>query len=108
MANNFKSYLTKDVGTSASTIYTCPSATQTTLIGLSMGNTTASPVTANAYITRSAVDYYIVKGAVVPVGGSLVAVGGDMKVVLQPSDVLKVVSSAASSADVICSLLEIS
>lgn len=107
MANTFKSYLTKDVGTSASSVYTCPSATQTTLIGLSVGNTTTSPVTVDAYLTRSSVDYYIVKGATVPVGGSLVAVGGDMKVVMQAADVLKVVSSAASSADVIASLLEI-
>ena len=107
MANTFKSYLTKDVGTSASSVYTCPSATQTTLIGLSVGNTTTSPVTVDAYLTRSSVNYYIVKGATVPVGGSLVAVGGDMKVVMQAADVLKVVSSAASSADVIASLLEI-
>jgi len=107
MANTFKSNLTKNVGTSASSVYTTPSSTQTTLIGLSMGNTTSSPITIDAYITRSSVDYYIVKGATVPVGGSLVAVGGDMKVVLQAADVLKVVSSAASSADVVCSLLEI-
>lgn len=107
MANNFKSYLSKDVGTSAASVYTCPSATQTTLIGLSMSNTTVSPVTVSAYITRSSVDYYIVKGATLPVGGSLAAVGGDMKVVLQPSDILKVVSSAASSVDVTASLLEI-
>jgi hypothetical protein len=107
MANNFKSSLAKDVGTSASTVYTCPSATQTTLIGLCIGNTTTSPITASAYITRSAVDYYIIRNGTVPVGGSLVAVGGDMKVVLQPADALKVVTSAASSADVVCSLLEI-
>lgn len=108
MANNFKSFLSKDIGTSASSVYTCPSATQTTLIGLSIGNTTTSNVTASAYITRSGVDYFIVRNASVPVGGSLVAVGGDMKVVLQPSDVLKVVSSAASSLDAVASLLEIS
>ena len=107
MANTFKSNLTKNVGTSASSVYTTPSSTQTTLIGLSMGNTTSSPITIDAYITRSSVDYYIVKGATVPVGGSLVAVGGDMKVVLQAADVLKVISSAASSADVVCSFLEI-
>ena len=107
MANTFKSYPYKNVGTSAASIYTCPSATQTTLIGLSMANTSASPITSDAYITRSAVNYYLVKGATVPVGGSLVIVGGDQKVVLQPSDILYVVNSAASSGDVYCSLLEI-
>lgn len=107
MANTFKSYPVKDVGTSASTVYTCPSATQTTVIGLSVANTTTSPITSDAYITRSAVNYYLIKGATVPVGGSLVIVGGDQKVVLQTSDVLYVVNSAASSGDVYCSLLEI-
>ena len=106
MANLFKSFLSKDVGTSPATVYTCPSATQTTLIGLSIANTSASPITGDAYITRSAVDYYLIKDGVVPVGGSFVIVGGDQKVVLEPGDALKVISSAATSADVIVSVLE--
>jgi hypothetical protein len=107
MANLFKSFLSKDVGTSPATVYTCPSATQTTLIGLSIANTSASPITGDAYITRSAVDYYLVKDATVAVGGSLVIVGGDQKVVMEPTDVLKVETSAATSADCFASLLEI-
>lgn len=107
MANNFTSYLNKDVGTSAATVVTIGASTQTTVIGLACANTTASPVTANIYITRSGSDYYIVKNAVIPVGGSLVAVGGDMKVVLITGDVLKVVSSAASSIDAVTSVLNI-
>lgn len=105
--NTFKSYFSKNVGTSAASVYTCPSATQTTLIGLSMANTSAAPITTDAYITRSAVNYYLVKGATVPVGGSLVIVGGDQKVVMQASDVLYVVNSAATSGDCATSLLEI-
>ena len=58
-------------------------------------------------MTRSAVDYYLVKDATVAVGGSLVIVGGDQKVVLEPADVLKVETSAAASADCFASLLEI-
>ena len=107
MANTFKSFPSKNVGTSPATVYTCPSATQTTLIGLSVANTSASPITTDAYVTRSAVDYYLVKTATVAVGGSLVIVGGDQKVVLEPTDVLKVVTSAATSADCFASLLEI-
>lgn len=107
MANTFKNSFSKSVGTSAATVYTTPSATQTTLIGLSVANTTTSPITCDAYVTSSAVDYYLIKGATVPVGGSLVIVGGDQKVVLEAADALKVVASAASSADVVCSLLEI-
>jgi hypothetical protein len=44
----------------------------------------------------------------VPVGGSLVIVGGDQKVVMQASDVLYILNSAATSGDCFASLLEIS
>jgi hypothetical protein len=107
MANTFVNYVSKDVGTSAATITTGAAATQTTIIGLSCANTTASPVTVDVYITKSAVNYYLIKGATVPVGGTLVVVGGDQKVVLETSDELKVISSAASSVDVVAAGLEI-
>ena len=107
MPNTFKSNVNKNVGTSPATVYTCPSSTQTTLIGLSVANTSASPITTDAYITRSAVNYYLIRNATVPVGGALVIVGGDQKVVLQTSDVLVAVTSAATSADVVASYLEI-
>lgn len=106
--NTFTSYAYKDVGTSAATIFTNTSPNQTTVIGLTCANTTSSPVTVDVYVTRSAVNYYIVKTATVPVGGSLVVVGGDQKLVLQGTDALKVVSSAASSVDVLASMLVIS
>jgi hypothetical protein len=107
MANTFTSYVNKNVGTSAATVVTVGASTQTTIIGLSFANTTTSPITASAYITRSAVDYYLIKDAVVPVGSSLVVVGGDQKTVMITSDALKVITSAASSADVITSVLNI-
>jgi hypothetical protein len=107
MANTFTSYVNKDVGTSAATVVTVGASTQTTVIGMSCANTTTSPVTVDVYITRSAVNYYLVKGATVPVGGSLVIVGGDQKVVLITSDALKVVSSTASSIDAVTAVLNI-
>ena len=107
MANTFTSYVNKSVGTSAATVVTVAASTQTTVIGMSCANTTTSPVTVDAYFTRSAVDYYLIKGATVPVGGALVIVGGDQKVVLTTSDALKVVSSAATSVDVVTSVLNI-
>jgi len=107
MANTFTRYLNKSVGTSAATVVTVGSSTQTTIIGLSLANTTTSPITISAYITASAVDYYLIKDATVPVGGTLVVVGGDQKTVLVTNDALKVISSAASSADVITSVLNI-
>jgi len=107
MANTFTSYGNKSVGTSAATVVTIGASTQTTVIGMSCANTSVAPVTVDAYFTRSAVDYYLVKGALVPVGSAIVLVGGDQKVVLTTGDVLKVVSSAASSIDVVTSVLNI-
>jgi hypothetical protein len=107
MANNFTSYMNKDVGTSAATVVTVAASTQTTIIGLSFANTTTSPITVSAYITRSAVNYYLIEDATVPVGSSLVVVGGDQKVVMITGDALKVITSAAASADVVTSVLNI-
>jgi hypothetical protein len=107
MANTFTSYVAKDVGTIASTLVTVAASTQTTVIGLTVANTSAASITCDIYFTRSAVDYYVVKGAGVPVGRTFVAVGGDQKVVLITGDALKAVTSAATSADVIASVLNI-
>jgi tryptophanyl-tRNA synthetase len=107
MANTFKSNVAANIVTSGNTVYTCPSATQTTLIGLTIANKSGSTVTANAFVTRSAVDYAIIANAPILPGSTLVPVGGDQKVVLQVADVLKVTVSANASIDVIASLLEI-
>jgi hypothetical protein len=72
---------------------------------LDVCNTTNSGVTVDAYITSSSNNYYIVKGAPVPVGGSLQIIAGQ-KIVLANTDALKVVSSTASSLDIVASILE--
>jgi len=108
MASVFTSYLAKDVGTSASTLTTVAAATTSTVVGLSVANTSAADITVDVYITRSAVNYYIIKGATVPVGSTFILSGGDQKVNLIAADALKIVSSAAASADAIASVLELS
>ena len=107
MANTFTRYVSKNVGTTPVVLVTAASATQTTVIGLTASNTTASPITVDVYITASATNYYLVKGATVPVGGSLALFGSDGKLVLNTSDAFTVVASAASSADIILSVLQI-
>lgn len=105
--NTFTRYLNKNVGTTPAAVVTVGASTQTTVIGLSFANTTSSPITASAYITVSGTNYYLISGATVPVGSSLVVVGGDQKVVMVTGDVLYVVTSAATSADVVTSVLNI-
>lgn len=109
MANTFSRKLSRNVGTSLTIVgsYTVGPATQTTVIGLSLCNTTTSPITVDATVNDAANDFYLLKGAVIPVGGSIAVVGGDQKVVLTTNDSIKVKSSAASSLDAVMSILEI-
>ena len=91
------SYAAKNVSTSGSTVTTVSSGTLG-IASLVVSNTSASPITCDVYVTRSAVNYYLVKAATVPVRGSLEVIQGN-RVMLQTSDALVVVSSAATSAD---------
>lgn len=108
MANLFTRYVAKNVGTSGNTLVTANAATQTTCIGLSVSNTTASPINISVYITASAVNYYIVNNATIAAGGALTLFGADGKLVLNSGDAFNVVSSVSSSADAILSVLQIS
>lgn len=114
MANSFKSETAVNIGTSEATVYTCPANTQTTVIGLSLANVSATdPIYATVYLdatgrTSGAEDKAtLIKSAPLYVGGSLVLFGGDQKLVLEPGDTVKVVSDTASSIDVVLSHLEI-
>jgi len=92
------SYGIKNVSTSGSTVTTVASATTLAVASLVVSNTSSSPITCDVYFTRSAVNYYLVKGATVAVGGSNECIQGN-RIILQASDILVVVSSAATSAD---------
>jgi len=113
MANAFLSETDTAIGTSAATVFTCPASTEVTVIGMSISNIVTSQITVDVQLdasgrTSGAEDsVYLVKDAPVPVGGSLIVVGGDQKVVLEPGDAIKVTSDTASSADVVLSHLDI-
>lgn len=109
MANTFKLDTSAAVGTTATSVYTCPASTATTIIGLNVANVLLSDITIDVEVVNNDGDrVYLVKNAPVPTGSSIVAVGGDQKVVLEESDSLEVSASSDSAADVVLSLLEIS
>ena len=108
MANTFKNSITGSIGTSNVAVYTVPAATSTTVIGMSVANVAASNITVSATLTSGSSTVFLVKNATVPVGGSVVLIGGTQKLVLTSTNYLSVVSSAATSADVVVSVLEIS
>jgi hypothetical protein len=107
MANTFKNQLQAAVGTSPSTIYTAGSGVSATVIGMTIANILNTAITANIIVTSSASDYYMVKMATIDPGSSLIAIGGEQKLILEATDSIKVSTSNASSADVILSVLEI-
>jgi len=108
MANSFKLVTDTGVGTGAATTYTCPSSTETTIIGLTVANIHTAQIEVDVQLENNDGDnVYLIKAAPIPVGSSLVVVGGEQKVVMNADDVLKVTSNTATSADVALSILEI-
>jgi len=109
MANTFKNAAAAATGTSEVSVYTVPSSTTTTVIGLTCANVTStSPikVSIRVYDSSGTAHFFVVKNAEVFEGGALVAVGGDQKLVLETGDIIKVVSDTASSIDTIVSVME--
>ena len=92
------SYAVKNVSTSGSTAISSIASGTVAVSSLILSNISASPVTVNAYIARSSVNYYLVYQATVPVGGSLEVIQGN-RVVMIASDSLVVTASAATSVD---------
>ena len=105
MANTFKSYPSSGV-TTETTVYTGPSATQTTIIGMTVANTTSSNITCSVKLDDGTTPVFLIKDATILPGGALVPIGGDQKVVIEAGDTLKV--SASGSVDTLVSVLEVS
>ena len=114
MANTFKC-VTKAGVTSLDVIYTVASSTTTVVLGLVLGNTTTSQVTATVTLntdtgnrsgtndeSNQAVE--LVTNAPIPAGSSLELLSGN-KVVLEATDEIKV--SASGATDVALSIMEI-
>ena len=109
MPNNFKVKTSVSIGTSAHTIYVCPTGTQTTVIGLNLANILTTGITATvAFENADSDDISIIKNAPIPSGSALAPVGGTQKLVMEAGDLLKVTSSDASSIDCALSVLEVS
>ena len=109
MANTFKDAAAAATGTSEVSVYTVPSSTTTTVIGLTCANVTStSPikVSIRVYDASATAHFYVVKNAEIFEGGALVAVGGDQKLVLETGDIIKIISDTASSIDTIVSVME--
>ena len=98
--NVFKNYTSASVGTSPVTVYTVPASTTSVTIGLNVANVSANQITIDVQCAGA----YVIKGAPIPAGAALSVLDG--KIILEAADTLVVTASAATSADVLLSVLE--
>lgn len=114
MANTFKNYTTRSIGTAATNVCTASSVTST-VIGMTICNTSTASVKASVALFDGTNTTYVVgsaspgtNGTTIAAGDSMIVFGGDHKLVLNNTNALRVLSSAASSLDCVVSVLEIS
>ena len=105
----FKSKITAALSTSGtpSTVSdTVTSGATHTVIGLSLANVNTANVTASVKLNKGGGgSAFLIKDAVVPLGGALVVVGGDQKLVLEAGDSLTAYGSTSAALDAVLSYL---
>ena len=110
MANTFKLQTFDGSSTSADTemtVYTVPSATTAVVLGLTLSNISGSTIYASVLIENADGDNVnFLKNIPIPTGSAVEVMSGN-KIVLNTTDVLKVLSDAANSLDTSLSIMEI-
>jgi hypothetical protein len=108
MANTFKLRTKANVGVTTTAVYTVPAATTTTVIGITLANTTGSSINVGVGVSRVSSDSVkLLKDAPIPQGSTLEFMQGN-KIVLEATDTITVVSDTASSLDASITILELS
>ena len=104
MAQDFVRYSAQATNTS-STIFTANS--NDAVIGIRVTNTTGGTITIDVFVTITGpTNRYIAKGLSIPPSSSVELVTGGAKFVMQNTDILKVQSDTATSADVYVSVVD--
>lgn len=106
MANTFRLKTKNNIGVSTVGIYTVPSSTTTTIIGLTLANTSGAGINVGVGITRSGSDNVsIIKNVPIPQGSTLEVMQGN-KIIMETTDTLTIVSDTNNSLDASASILE--
>jgi hypothetical protein len=110
MATVFKNVLLSGLGTSPTTVLTSNGSATTTVIGMSLSNTTPDIVQLNIQIqdTVASTSAYYVYGLTIPPNSSARVVSGGEKLNLGPLTNVIMTSNTASSLDLVMSWVEIS
>lgn len=105
MAQNFRNQIVRNTGASEVDILNAVNSYDT-VIGIRLANVAASAINVDIYIVRSATNYYLIKSAPIPVGGSLELIDGGAKVVLESGDKITAISDTATSLDSVVSYID--
>lgn len=97
-----------NIDASLVTVYTCPASTWAFIHNLMVANVLGSDTTVDVTYTNDAsgVTTYLVKGATLVAGGTLVVLGDNMKQAMEEADIIQVKGGAANSVDCTGSALE--
>ena len=109
--NRFKSHFaTATTGAAAAAFTNANTGTDKIVVGMTISNITNIAQTASVYVHSNSESklFSLVTDASIPAGGSLVPIGGDQKVVIQPGESINVNTSGSNSCHVVISTLEIS
>jgi hypothetical protein len=105
--NQFKLKTKASVGLTTTGVYTVPAATTTTVIGITLANTSGSSINVGVGVSRVSADSVkLLKDAPIPQGSTLEFMQGN-KIVLEATDTITVVSDTASSLDASITILEL-
>lgn len=106
MANTFRLKTKSNIGVTTVGIYTVPSATMTTVIGLTLANTSGGNINVTVGISRTNTDSVnIIKGVPIPQGSTLEVMQGN-KIIMESNDIITIVSDTNTSLDASLSILE--
>tara|TARA_B100000780_G_scaffold277957_1_gene250012 strand:+ start:1325 stop:1654 length:330 start_codon:yes stop_codon:yes gene_type:complete len=108
MATTFRNKVVKDIGTQKIIAITTNASTRSTIIGISLVNTTKGAVSISLLIgdDASSEGYYL-KDVLLPPKGSLKPLGPAEKLILAPNNTLLLQSNKADSVDAVLSYVDI-
>jgi hypothetical protein len=110
MASVFKNVLRQNIGTTPATVLTSNASAVTTVIGLSLTNTTSSIILASIQLqdTVAGTQAYYIQNIIIPPNTSSRVINGGERLVLGASTRVIVNSNSDSSIDLVMSWVELS
>ena len=100
---NFASSISNSSG-SPTTLVT--SNSDDAIVSIRCVNKHTASVNVTVLVSSGGTDYFVIKDAPIPVGGSLELIDSGSKIVIQTGDVLKAYADTASAADVLTSFVD--